>query len=53
MDPVKAKKTRFKILDFVTNENIAFLGYHFPFPGVGHIIKNENSYEFIPASIRW
>ena len=53
MDPIEAKKTRFKILDLVTNENIAFLGYHFPFPGVGHIIKHKNSYEFLPASIRW
>jgi hypothetical protein len=53
MDPVQAQKTRLEILDLITREKIAFLGYHFPFPGVGHIIKNENSYEFIPASIRW
>ena len=53
MDPVQAQKTRLEILDLITREKVAFLGYHFPFPGVGHIIKNENSYEFIPASIRW
>ena len=53
MDPVKAKKTRHEILDLLTKEKIAYLGYHFPFPGVGHIIAHEKSYEFIPASIRW
>ena len=53
MDPVKAKKSWHVILDLLTKEKIAYLGYHFPFPGVGHIIAHEKSYEFIPASIRW
>ena len=53
MDPVLAQKTRFKILNLLTTEKIPYLGYHFPFPGVGYIIKNEKMYDFIPASIRW
>ena len=53
MDPVLAQKTRFNILDLITTEKIPYLGYHFPFPGVGYIIKNEKIYDFIPASIRW
>ena len=53
MDPVLAQKARFNILDLITTEKIPYLGYHFPFPGVGYIIKNEKIYDFIPASIRW
>jgi glyoxylase-like metal-dependent hydrolase (beta-lactamase superfamily II) len=53
MDPFKAIKSRKKVLSLVTNEKMALLGFHFPFPGVGHIIPMENSYQFLPTSIRW
>ena len=53
MDPIKAIKSRKKVLSLITNEKMALLGFHFPFPGVGHVIPSGNSYQFLPASIRW
>ncbi|MED5531316.1 MAG: MBL fold metallo-hydrolase [Pseudomonadota bacterium] len=53
MEPIKAVESRKKVLSLAANEKMALLGFHFPFPGVGHIIPKGNSYHFLPASIRW
>lgn len=53
MDPDTTVKTRKKLLDMAATDKIAVLGYHFPFPGVGNVIKEGNAYRFIPALWRW
>ncbi len=53
MDPDKAIISRKKVLSLVTNEKMVLLGFHFPFPGVGHVIPSGNSFQFLPTSVRW
>lgn len=44
-----AVTTRRKLLDMAATDRIPVLGYHFPFPGVGHVMAEGESYRFIPA----
>ncbi len=53
MEPLKAIESRKKVLSLASNEKLALLGFHFPFPGLGHVIPQGNSYQFLPTSIRW
>jgi len=42
-------KTRLRLMDMVATDRIAVLGYHFPFPGVGHVMRRDAAFEFVPA----
>ena len=44
-----AVTTRKKLLDMAAADRIPVLGYHFPFPGVGHVKAEGDAYRFIPA----
>ena len=44
-----AVSTRRRLMDMAASDRIAILGYHFPFPGVGHVQRAGNAYRFIPA----
>ncbi len=48
-DGEMAVQTRKQLLDMAASDRIAVLGYHFPFPGVGHVQRAGNAYRFIPA----
>lgn len=41
--------TRKRLLDMASADRMAVLGYHFPFPGVGHVKREGDSYSFVPA----
>jgi len=41
--------TRKRLLDMAAEDQIAILGYHFPFPGVGHVQRDGDAYRFVPA----
>ncbi|MCR9114891.1 MAG: MBL fold metallo-hydrolase [Rhodobacteraceae bacterium] len=41
--------TRKRLLDMAAADRIAILGYHFPFPGVGHVQQDGDAYRFVPA----
>ena len=41
--------TRKRLLDMAAEDPIAILGYHFPFPGVGHVQRDGDQYRFVPA----
>ena len=41
--------TRKRLLDMAAEDQIAVLGYHFPFPGVGHVQREGDQYRFVPA----
>ena len=41
--------TRKRLLDMAAEDRIAILGYHFPFPGVGHVQREGDHYRFVPA----
>ncbi|MCI2398573.1 MBL fold metallo-hydrolase [Aliiroseovarius subalbicans] len=42
-------QTRLRLMDMVATDRIAVLGYHFPFPGVGHVARRGDAFEFVPA----
>jgi len=53
MDPDATVSTRKRLMDMAATDKMAVLGYHFPFPGVGNVVKEGNAYRFIPALWRW
>ncbi|HYD99894.1 MAG TPA: MBL fold metallo-hydrolase, partial [Alphaproteobacteria bacterium] len=49
MDAGQAEESRRRLLDRAAAERAPVVGYHFPFPGIGHIRQRERGYEFEPA----
>jgi glyoxylase-like metal-dependent hydrolase (beta-lactamase superfamily II) len=46
-DPKQAVQTRLKVFDMLASQKLAFLAYHFPWPGVGHLAKTgTDTYRF-------
>ena len=41
--------TRMRLLDMAATDRIAVLGYHFPDPGVGHVLREGESWRVLPA----
>lgn len=52
-DPQLASETRVKVFDILAESRIALLGYHFPWPGLGHIAKEGDGFRYFPELIRW
>jgi len=51
-DPEQATKTRIALFNHLAEENIKVLAYHFPFPGVGHVVASqtfENEWTWVPT----
>ncbi|WP_137703117.1 MBL fold metallo-hydrolase [Marimonas lutisalis] len=48
-DPEATVASRKAMLDMAAADGIALLGYHFPFPGAGHVVRDGEAYRFIPA----
>ncbi|KIZ44718.1 MULTISPECIES: MBL fold metallo-hydrolase [Rhodopseudomonas] len=51
-DPAMAETTRRKIYDMLAAERMQVQGFHFPFPAMGHVAKNEGGYQLVPAPWR-
>ncbi|MEL6404794.1 MAG: MBL fold metallo-hydrolase [Chloroflexota bacterium] len=49
-DPDMAIESRTMLLNIAATEGIPVFGYHFSFPGTGHIIADGDSYRFIPVA---
>jgi glyoxylase-like metal-dependent hydrolase (beta-lactamase superfamily II) len=49
MDGPQTADTRTRLLDMAATDQMAVLGYHFPFPGVGHVMRDGGAYRFVPA----
>lgn len=47
-DPVQSAATRRAVFERAANESLLFSAYHFPFPGVGHIVRQENALGWQP-----
>lgn len=52
-DPEATVATRRRILDMAAADRIPVVGYHFPFPGVGHVKAEGEAYAFVPALWRF
>ncbi|HLJ00057.1 MAG TPA: MBL fold metallo-hydrolase [Bradyrhizobium sp.] len=50
-DPDLAQKTRHKFYDMAAAEKANVIGFHFPFPAIGHVEKDgKGGYRLIPAA---
>ena len=49
MDGEQATATRRKLLDMAAAERMPVAGYHFPFPAIGYIARDGDSYEYVPV----
>ena len=48
-----AVKSRKKLIDQAASERLRVIGYHLPFPGVGHISRKDGAYRWIPDAWNW
>jgi glyoxylase-like metal-dependent hydrolase (beta-lactamase superfamily II) len=52
-DPAQAIKSRKAILDRVATDRIMVMGYHFPFPAIGHVVRHDTTYHWQAAEWAW
>jgi glyoxylase-like metal-dependent hydrolase (beta-lactamase superfamily II) len=50
-DPKQAEATRRAVYDMVVAEKLLVQGFHYPFPGLGHVEKDGSGYRIIP--VQW
>ena len=49
-DAALATKTRVKLMTMIAEEKALAFGYHFPFPGLGHMVKDADAFRFYPVA---
>lgn len=47
-DAEAAERTRRQVLDRVATDRVRVVGFHFPFPAVGHIAREAEGYRYVP-----
>ena len=52
-DPAQAIKSRKAILDRVATDRVMAMGYHFPFPAIGHVVRHSGAYHWEAAHWAW
>jgi glyoxylase-like metal-dependent hydrolase (beta-lactamase superfamily II) len=52
-EPAQAIKSRKAILDRVATDRVIVLGYHFPFPALGHVVRRDTAYHWEAAQWAW
>ena len=52
-DPARPINSRKAILDRVATDGIMAMGYHFPFPAIGHVVKHDRAYRWEAAHWAW
>jgi len=53
-DPKMAAETRRKLLDRAATDRLRVLGYHLPFPGIGHVrTAKGGAFEWVPEPWNW
>ncbi|MCK0150730.1 MBL fold metallo-hydrolase [Marivita sp. S6314] len=50
MDKQAAAATRRRVLGMLATDNIPFIGYHMPFPGVGYVETRGDGFHYVPHS---
>jgi len=48
-DAAQAETTRRKIYDMLVAEKMRVQGFHYPFPGLGNVVKDGSGYRLVPA----
>jgi glyoxylase-like metal-dependent hydrolase (beta-lactamase superfamily II) len=52
-DREKGAQTRRALLDRAAHDRLLVAGYHYPFPGVGHVVKEGDGFHWLPADWVW
>jgi glyoxylase-like metal-dependent hydrolase (beta-lactamase superfamily II) len=52
-EPAQAIKSRKAILDRVATDRVMVMGYHFPFPAIGHVVRRDTAYHWEAAQWDW
>ena len=52
-EPAQAIKSRKAILDRVATDRVMVMGCHFPFPGIGHVVRHDTAYHWEAAPWAW
>jgi glyoxylase-like metal-dependent hydrolase (beta-lactamase superfamily II) len=52
-DPAQAIKSRRAVLERVATDRVMALGYHFPFPAIGHVVRHDSAYRWEAARWAW
>jgi glyoxylase-like metal-dependent hydrolase (beta-lactamase superfamily II) len=52
-DPAQAIISRRAILDRMATDGIMAMGYHFPFPAIGHVVRHDKAYRWEAAQWAW
>jgi glyoxylase-like metal-dependent hydrolase (beta-lactamase superfamily II) len=52
-EPAQAIKSRKAILDRVATDRVMVMGYHFPFPAIGHVVQHDSAYHWEAAQWAW
>src|SRR5260370_18678434 len=52
-EPARAIKSRKTILDRVATDQVMVMGYHFPFPAIGHVVRRDTAYHWEAAQWAW
>ena len=48
-DAAQAETTRRKVYDMLVAEKMKVQGFHYPFPGIGNVVKDGAGYRLGPA----
>ncbi len=48
-DPKQSAQTRSRMLDRFATDREQILSYHFPWPGIGHVAREGDGYEWVPT----
>jgi glyoxylase-like metal-dependent hydrolase (beta-lactamase superfamily II) len=52
-EPAQAIKSRKAILDRVATDRVMVMGYHFPFPAIGHVVRHDSAYHWEAVQWAW
>lgn len=51
-DGKQGVSSRMKLLDMLATDRIPFMSYHFPWPGIGHIGRQGDSFRYFPTPMQ-
>jgi glyoxylase-like metal-dependent hydrolase (beta-lactamase superfamily II) len=52
LDKEMARETRRRLLDRAASDRLLIAGYHFPFPGTGHVVRDGTGFDYVPTEWR-
>lgn len=51
-DSKQSANTRVRVLEMLASNRIPLIAYHFPWPGIGHVAKQGDGFQFFPAPMQ-